>query len=789
MSNIVGTLGDDTLVGTTGADVMSGGAGKDRLNGGNGDDIVDGGDGNDYVYGDAGNDTLYGGLGNDAVVGDAGNDVLYGGDGNDGMFGGGNDDKLFGEAGADTLYGDGGNDLIDGGADNDKLYGGTGNDTLFGGTGDDILDGGAGNDTLIYQIGTGKDQIAGGSGFDTLELVLSGADLSLVSDDLSAFADWLDAQYAAANGNVATLSAQSTGPSFSFNSLGLVVSAIEAVRIMVDGKEVALDDILNAAPVVAAEQAIETGEDLAISGSIGATDPDGDVLSYALASGPQHGSVTLDPATGAFVYTPDANYSGADGFGVVVTDAFGKFVEQHVNVTVNAVADAPTLTVSDVSVMVGGLAINGTSAPDILYGTAGSDLIIGSDGNDIIYSEEQPDTGYAVKLDIDAALTDLDGSEMLTVQISGLPEGATLSAGREIGAGVWEVSSAELPGLTMTAPEAVDVTLSVAAIAIEGNGSTASVSASIDVHFDGVDGTGGLDILRGGGGDDLMFGGGGIDYVDYSTTGNSVIVSLVTGTATGDGNDMFSGIEGVLGSQYNDTITGDGQQNFLYAGGGDDYVDAGAGDDLISDGAGRDQIYGGTGNDVIVAAVDSSLDHFNGGYGIDIVDYSAATTTIMADLGNGIVTLGGNKDLLFNIEGVTGGSGNDTLLGSNGDDILNGGAGNDTLKGGRGYDTLAGGSGSDTFVFTQSDVKSGQNYYGFDTITDFGGGDRLDFSGLSHGNKALNLAHDVHVTDTAAGIVVSVDLGGFGGYIDVVLLEDVHGINLDDLTSGHHIIV
>ena len=66
---------------------------------------------------------------------------------------------------------------------------------------------------------------------------------------------------------------------------------------------------------------------------------------------------------------------------------------------------------------------------------------------------------------------------------------------------------------------------------------------------------------------------------------------------------------------------------------------------------------------------------------------------------------------------------NDALSGLGGNDILNGLTGNDTLNGGSGDDLLIGGAGDDLFIFSQGS--------GVDTISDFGGGDRIDLRDLS----------------------------------------------------------
>ncbi|MEW5811066.1 MAG: Ig-like domain-containing protein [Actinomycetota bacterium] len=60
-----------------------------------------------------------------------------------------------------------------------------------------------------------------------------------------------------------------------------------------------------------------------ITGSIGATDPEGDPLKYRVTVKPAHGTVVIDQATGTFTYTPDLEYAqtgGPDVFRVRVSD-------------------------------------------------------------------------------------------------------------------------------------------------------------------------------------------------------------------------------------------------------------------------------------------------------------------------------------------------------------------------------------------------------------------------------------------------------------------------------------
>ena len=87
-----------------------------------------------------------------------------------------------------------------------------------------------------------------------------------------------------------------------------------------------------------------------------------------------------------------------------------------------------------------------------------------------------------VELNISSSLVDTDGSESLTVVISGVPTGASLSAGTDNGDGSWTVDPADLPGLTLFPPEDFGGTfqLTVTATATDGS-DTASAVETIDV--------------------------------------------------------------------------------------------------------------------------------------------------------------------------------------------------------------------------------------------------------------------------------------------------------------------
>jgi len=87
---------------------------------------------------------------------------------------------------------------------------------------------------------------------------------------------------------------------------------------------------------------VVTGQDKPVAGQVQATDPDRDTLNYTVAKGPEHGTVTVDPSTGQFLYTPKPGYEGPDSFEVTVSDGRGGTTTVKVPVTVSPVNDAPT---------------------------------------------------------------------------------------------------------------------------------------------------------------------------------------------------------------------------------------------------------------------------------------------------------------------------------------------------------------------------------------------------------------------------------------------------------------
>ncbi|MDF1734312.1 MAG: tandem-95 repeat protein [Minwuia sp.] len=328
--------GDDTLDGGEDGDVLSGGAGADSIAAGSGDDtidagddadIVDAGDGNDSVEAGAGDDTVSGGAGNDqtdggegddVLSGEAGNDSISGGDGNDALDGGDGDDLLDAGDGNDVVDGGAGNDAVDAGAGDDAVSGGDGNDTLTGGDGNDTLLGGAGNDAFFG--GTGDDSINGGDGTDNATFTGNADEYDVTFNDDG------------------TVTITDTVPDRDGTT------TLENVETAAFADDIYFTDGTNNAPE-ASDETATTDEDTAVNIDVLANDSDfdSDPLTVTSATA-DNGSVVIG-TDGTVTYTGNADFNGTDTISYTIDDGRGGTDTAEVAVTVNAINDAPVITV------------------------------------------------------------------------------------------------------------------------------------------------------------------------------------------------------------------------------------------------------------------------------------------------------------------------------------------------------------------------------------------------------------------------------------------------------------
>jgi len=227
------------------------------------------------------------------------------------------------------------------------------------------------------------------------------------------------------------------------------------------------------------------------------------------------------------------------------------------------------------------------------------------------------------------------------------------------------------------------------------------------------------------------------EYLDTRQPGVEIV-----GPRLGAPRDVLVGTVGgdnMTGGQLADELYGGLGHDLLSGGSGADILVGGIGNDTLIGALGQDQLLGGDGDDLLwsglngpadpkvdrdlvtgltAAGVDPNLiaiepgaDIVSGGDGIDTLSFQGEFGRFNANLETGIVTsdrtgLGsfvledvigqivddGAGGTIFtfisDVENLTGGLGDDTLIGSTGNNILDGGAGSNVIDGGGGIDTL-----------------------------------------------------------------------------------------------------
>jgi Ca2+-binding RTX toxin-like protein len=241
-------------------------------------------------------------------------------------------------------------------------------------------------------------------------------------------------------------------------------------------------------------------------------------------------------------------------------------------------------------------------------------------------------------------------------------------------------------------------------------------------YGESLQGTDGDDVICGLGGDDRLFsspgndtyiGGDGIDWIFFAYTNvpSGVKADLLTGTATGHGNDTINGIENLYGTPYRDVLRGDSRNYLDYRGHlvGNSLSGGGLGD-VLSGRGGNDTLHGAQGNDILIPGPGDDAAY--GEAGVDTISFKHSTRQVTVDMAASPSATGQGIDYAYG-ENVVGSAHDDTITGSRegygsnardanvlwglaGDDTLSGGSlGDDKLFGQAGDDHLDGGTGSD----------------------------------------------------------------------------------------------
>jgi len=714
MNNLQGSAFNDHLIGNVNANVLTGGAGDDILEGLGGADTFLGGAGSDWVSyahsvagvlidmqnrgtytptNDAVGDTF---VGIENFIGSGGNDTVYGTSDNNILVGGGGNDTLNGEAGFDTAaYADATGAITVDLAANTVTGPGIGTDTLIsieriiGSSFGDTFAGSNGDD--IIDGGAGADAINGGLGSDTVS-------------------------YASAGG---------------FRDVNLLTGA------NTDGDTyTSIENIVGSS---AGETLIGNNSDNVIEGGLGNDVLDGlghgaggDTASYAGAAS----AVTVSLA----IATPQA--TGGAG-----TDTLANF-ENLLGSDYN-----DSLTGDG-----GNNVLNGGTGDDTLIGGAGADTLKGGLGTDTV-SYASAGAGVTVIINGAGSAGDAIGDDLSGIEnLIGSDFGDTLT-----GDGGANRFDGGLGSNIINGAGGIDTVSYAAAsgamtVNIFNGGTNATGGGRADqlsnienligsIHNDSLTGDSNANTIEGGGGADILVGGAGNDTASYAGSSAGVTVSLATGTGAGGDaqGDTLSEFENLLGSAYDDILTGDSTAN----------------PNVLDGGAGNDILIGGTGNNTLI-----------GGAGSNTVSYTWASSAVTASLATNTGTTTSTSDTYSGIQNLIGGSGNDTLTGdanandlngSGGNDTLNGNAGNDRLDVRLGSDTAYGGTEDDTFwvdstggtnLPTLVDGQSNTSWAG-------GGGDTIKLFNLAGSYTLTTLAgktNNMEILDIRDGVSTAVTM-------------------------------
>ncbi|MEF8708956.1 MAG: M10 family metallopeptidase C-terminal domain-containing protein [Candidatus Accumulibacter propinquus] len=703
----------NSLTGNSGNNTLLGGFGNDVLNGGEGDDFLDGASGTDRAsYAGAtagvqvnlgiagvqttsmGDDTLVaienvsGSSYDDTLIGDTQDNVLDGGSGLDILIGGLGDDIYVVDSLGDVLVEEAGEgtDLVRAmlsyrlgdNVENLSLLG-TGNfsavgnslaNALTGNGGRNLLIGFAGNDTL--DGGAGADTMNGGDGADSYHV-----------DHASDLVSESNADLATGGNDIV----------YSYLAAYTLTANVERLRLMLagasNGTGNALDNTLYAG----------AGNNV-LDGAAG-----NDTVSYAFATA----GVTLSLATAGAQATGG---SGSDTLISVENLIGSSFNDSLTGNTANNVLD-------------------GGAGSDFLNGATGADTMLGGDGTDSYAVDHTGDLVSESNADLATGGNDIVYSylanytltanvERLRLMLAGASNGTGNGLDNILYAGDGNnvLDGAAGTDTVSYAFAGTGVTLSLAAAGAQATGGSSSDTLISIEHLIGsgfndnltgstannvLEGGAGSDFLNGATGADTMLGGDGTDSYavdhagdlvtennsNFATGGNDIVYSyLAAYTLTANVERLRLMLAGASNG------TGNGLDNILYAGDGNNVLDGAGGNDTVS--------------------------------------YAFASTGVTVSLASaGAQATGGSaSDTMISIEHLIGSGFNDSLTGNAGNNVLDGGAGGDLITGGAGSDVLTGGSGSDTFDFNALS-EMGLTNTTWDVITDFvHGTDKLDLATL-----------------------------------------------------------
>ncbi len=636
-----------------------GGSGNDTILGNAIDNQLDGGIGNDAINGAAGNDTLIGGDGNDTLTGGAGLDkyIETVGGGADIVtdFTEGVDtidltafaafhslaDVLAAatQVGANTVIDLGGSSIT---LNNTNMNTLTDADFVF----TPVAVGDPPTDIAL----SGPATVAEGTAIGTVVGTLSASD----PDQGDTFTYKLTSNPGglfAINGSNLVVAA---GIDFEAGS-----SRVVTVKVTDSGGNsytedftISITDVAPSLPTDTNATANKVTEGAANGTLVGvtaaATDVNGGAVAYSLTDN-ANGRFAINATTGVVTVLDTSQIKAVDGtYSITVSASDGTLasiqtfviaVAQPVGVTINGTALSETIDAThaprgqplptaygDTILGNGGNdTIRSYGGDDTINGGSGADKMYGGDGNDTYVVDNTSDVVDETNTGgVDKVQSSITFSLSDATHAKGAIENLTLlgtSAINGTGNGLDNIITGNSAGNTLAGLGGADT--------LDGQGGTDTVTyaastAGVNVSLATGIGTGGdaqgdtllnIENLTGSNFDDTIEGNAGTnkltgglntvvgDTVSYEHASGAITISLALTTAQstgGAGSDTLSGFENVIGSGFNDKLTGSSVANVITGLAGDDTINAGGGNDTLIGGAGNDTLTGSTGADAFV---------------------------------------------------------------------------------------------------------------------------------------------------------------------------------------------
>jgi RTX calcium-binding nonapeptide repeat (4 copies) len=214
-------------------------------------------------------------------------------------------------------------------------------------------------------------------------------------------------------------------------------------------------------------------------------------------------------------------------------------------------------------------------------------------------------------------------------------------------------------------------------------------------------------LLTGGPGADRMDASGAltatVSYADHTDGVTVRLDGVADDGSAGEGDNVLGAVTGLRGGSGNDTLEAGPRGSGLFGEAGDDTLVGSPETDSLFGGEGADELLAGEGNDHLSG--EAGPDLLSGGGGADEVSYGGSEP-LRLSIGDGANdgAAGEGDDIREDVESLTGGRGDDVLVGDDdanrliaygGHDVLRGGGGPDQLIGWNDGDELDAGAGAD----------------------------------------------------------------------------------------------